>query len=416
MEKRVTVGLFGINGLYNFGCEAIVRGTYRLIKEALPNSRVVFYTFSVAHDRPIVSDLDIDVKPVPVLRFQFPRRATNKVLQLLSLDTRLPFRDPRPVIEECDIVFSVGGDIYTIPEYSIKRGTEIPFNHLVEFGRVIVRHRPMVVWGASIGPFGEKRKVKDYFFDHLKDMKVIFCREKRTYDYLQTNGLENVYMAPDPAFYVLEENRKITTSKKSTRTIGLNLSPLSVVETQGTTSVSFTGSVVSLIKELCAIPRTEVLLIPHVVSPFSQNDNDLFFLEKIYDSLPSPLRDRVKIVDNKGYLGTKAFLRQCDVVVAARMHCAINAVCEGVPTIFLSYSQKAKGMAEFVYGSDHWVVPLNKMLQGVPLLVHEMLEKHQSIVSLLNSRLEDIKRERSAAVTEIKALLCDSSIRNRTNS
>lgn len=163
MEKRVTVGLFGINGLYNFGCEAIVRGTYRLIKEALPNSRVVFYTFSVAHDRPIVSDLDIDVKPVPVLRFQFPRRATNKVLQLLSLDTRLPFRDPRPVIEECDIVFSVGGDIYTIPEYSIKRGTEIPFNHLVEFGRVIVRHRPMVVWGASIGPFGEKRKVKDYF-------------------------------------------------------------------------------------------------------------------------------------------------------------------------------------------------------------------------------------------------------------
>jgi colanic acid/amylovoran biosynthesis protein len=223
-------------------------------------------------------------------------------------------------------------------------------------------------------------------------------------------------MAPDPAFYVLEENRKITTSKKSTRTIGLNLSPLSVVETQGTNSVSFTGSVVSLIKELCAIPRTEVLLIPHVVSPFSQNDNDLFFLEKIYDSLPSPLRDRVKIVDNKGYLGTKAFLRQCDVVVAARMHCAINAVCEGVPTIFLSYSQKAKGMAEFVYGSDHWVVPLNKMLQGVPLLVHEMLEKHQSIVSLLNSRLEDIKRERSAAVTEIKALLCDSSIRNRTNS
>ena len=146
--------------------------------------------------------------------------------------------------------------------------------------------------GASIGPFGEKRKVKDYFFRSSQRYESNILSGKRTYDYLQTNGLENVYMAPDPAFYVLEENRKITTSKKSTRTIGLNLSPLSVVETQGTISVSFTGSVVSLIKELCAIPRTEVLLIPHVVSPFSQNDNDLFFLEKIYDSLPSPLRDR----------------------------------------------------------------------------------------------------------------------------
>ena len=30
-----TIGLYGIYGLYNFGCEAIVRGTYQMLKSAL---------------------------------------------------------------------------------------------------------------------------------------------------------------------------------------------------------------------------------------------------------------------------------------------------------------------------------------------------------------------------------------------
>ena len=41
------------------------------------------------------------------------------------------------------------------------------------------------------------------------------------------------------------------------------------------------------------------------------------------------------------------------------MHCAINAVTRGCPTLLLSYSEKAKGMAEFIYGNRNAVVDLN---------------------------------------------------------
>lgn len=49
---------------------------------------------------------------------------------------------------------------------------------------------------------------------------------------------------------------------------------------------------------------------------------------------------------------------RCDFVIAARMHCAVNAVSTGVPALFLAYSEKAKGMAEYVYGSNEPVIPL----------------------------------------------------------
>ena len=54
----------------------------------------------------------------------------------------------------------------------------------------------------------------------------------------------------------------------------------------------------------------------------------------------------------------KSDLARCNFVIAARMHCAINAITMNVPTIFLSYSEKAKGMAEYVYGTSHGVFSL----------------------------------------------------------
>ena len=45
MGGRFTVGLFGMYGLYNYGCEAIARGTYQVVKQAWPDSKVILYTF-----------------------------------------------------------------------------------------------------------------------------------------------------------------------------------------------------------------------------------------------------------------------------------------------------------------------------------------------------------------------------------
>ena len=42
------------------------------------------------------------------------------------------------------------------------------------------------------------------------------------------------------------------------------------------------------------------------------------------------------------------------------MHCAVNAITMNIPTVFLSYSEKAKGMAEYVYNTKNAVLSLSE--------------------------------------------------------
>ena len=50
-----------------------------------------------------------------------------------------------------------------------------------------------------------------------------------------------------------------------------------------------------------------------------------------------------------------------------------------VPTIFLAYSQKAYGMAEYIYGSNEWVIPLKNANSEV------LIKKIEKIINNTNS-------------------------------
>jgi len=38
------IGLYGIGGVYNFGCEAIVRGAYKVIQGLYPGADIVYFS------------------------------------------------------------------------------------------------------------------------------------------------------------------------------------------------------------------------------------------------------------------------------------------------------------------------------------------------------------------------------------
>ena len=74
------------------------------------------------------------------------------------------------------------------------------------------------------------------------------------------------------------------------------------------------------------------------------------------------------------------------------MHCAINAVCENVPTIFLSYSQKSICMCTYVYGNDKWVINIREMDKKLIRFAHDMLKDKDEIAEFLqlaNKRILD---------------------------
>ena len=379
------VGLYGIHGTYNFGCEAIVRGAVKFIEDKFENCEIVYFSYSYEFDKKALSDLDIKIVRLKN-NHMFLLRAVNKILRMLNSKRQfftIPFHD---IMKQIDIVFSIGGDIYTIPAYLRKKKKYLYYNHLVDFcNRAISHGKKVIVYGASIGPFGEYKKAVDYYIKNLKKYKKILCREQDSVDYLKSLGLNNMTFYPDPAFTVRLEQTEVVEKKY----IGVNLSPLSLNETNGSYGEKEVKSMASLMDRLIEETGENLFFAPHVLSE-NPMDNDYLFLKEICKEMKH--KNNVTFADcSGGFLGIKKQLRECEIVISARMHCAINAVCENVPSIFLSYSQKSIGMCKYVYGDDKWVILLNEIQTNLVEKAKEMLDDRETIIQVLSRRNREIQ-------------------------
>ena len=384
MSKLIRVGLYGIYGTYNFGCEAIVRGAVKFLRNIYKNCKIVYFSYSYEFDRKALSDLDIKIVPVEN-KHTFTERAINKALRILKFEKQLftiPFKD---IMDQIDVVFSIGGDIYTIPAYLRERERYPYYNHLVDFcDRAISHGKKVIVYGASVGPFGKYKKAVDYYVKNLRKYEKILCREQNSVDYLRSLGLNNMTFFPDPAFTVrLEQTEEVEKNY-----IGVNLSPLSLNETNGSYGEKEVKSMASLMDRLIDETGEKLLFVPHVVSK-NPNDNDYLFLKEVCNEMAN--KGKVTFADySGGFLGIKKQLRECKIVISARMHCAINAVCENVPTIFLSYSQKSIGMCKYVYGNDKWVIKLEDINKDLIGKTKEMLDDREKASRVLVARNKEI--------------------------
>lgn len=384
-----TIGIYGIAGVYNLGCEAIIRGTYENFKTQFPNARWIYYTPNQDLDKSVLSDLPIEIRKTKE-KFVFIKKCFNKIFDILKIGYQIPYDDYRNIINNVDMIISVGGDIYTIPAYLREKKKYPYYNRLVEFGNIALnQNKKIIIYGASIGPFGEYQKAITYFKDHLNKIDLIVVREKSTMQYLKNiNIASNVVFSPDPAFS-LRQNEKY--SKNYSDTIGINLSGLSLIETYGKISNEAIRSLAEIIEKIINDTGYNIYFIPHVFAPH-EIDNDFIIQKKIISFLGEKYKEKIAITDNNTFLSVKNDLSKCSMVVAARMHCAINAMSEGVPTILLSYSSKAKGMCEFVYGNTKWVYDIKELNnEKFIYLIKDMLEHrdeiNRSIVDNLNKKL-----------------------------
>ena len=116
------------------------------------------------------------------------------------------------------------------------------------------------------------------------------------------------------------------------------------------------------VEAICGLVREincRLIFLPHVFSN-SMNDNDLSYLEQIANKVRAKGYSVDVVNSDPVFIGLKKFLNKCDFVIAARMHCAVNAITMNIPTVFLSYSEKAKGMAEYVYNTKNAVLSLSE--------------------------------------------------------
>lgn len=392
--------LYGIGGVYNYGCEAIVRGTEIILREIWPDAVIKYASSRPEDDVRRLKDTRIEIIPRKWYSRYSMRNICRKFVSMAG-GSWTPIMEDLDFLDDCDVVLSIGGDLYTAPKNHYPRD-------LLKFGEAVMeRGKKFIIWGASVGPFYVDNSIEKVLRNHFNKVHLITSREMASTNYLESLGVQkNVVVCADPAYVVypkiVQDHRPVGQLR-----IGVNLSPLSVHYAMSNKDVQkvileHAKTIADLVRKFDA----SVILIPHVICDFNERDDDLRYMQAVMQNLPTDVVSKVELHDKDlGFLGAKSEIIKCHLVIAARMHCAINAMTAGVPTILVSYSQKAIGMAEYVYGDKQWVIPIQEF--GSPLLINvvkDMLSAHSSIADHLKNRTPNIRDDAKSAGVAIANL------------
>lgn len=160
---------------------------------------------------------------------------------------------------------------------------------------------------------------------------------------------------PDPAFHMLPQHCDIDPRFSIGGTIGINISPL-IIASEEADVVAY-ANYKSLIRHILDETDANIALIPHVV--WSHND-DRIPLKRLYDDFGCS--ERLILVDDHTAPELKYIISKCDFFVGARTHATIAAYSSCVPTLVVSYSVKARGIAWDLFGAeDGYVLPVQQL-------------------------------------------------------
>jgi len=399
------------NGAYtNLGCEAIVRGTVKILREHFRDPRFVCLSHFQSEEQYKMQRIQEMDGAITHLTSHFPTK--KKIIKnlwrpdtwdsiyryLLKKDafyTRA-YKDMLPYLDEAEVVLSVGGD-----NYSLDYGVPTLFTALDDF--VLEHHRPIVLWGASVGPFSSMPDYERYMGDHLKKVTGIFSRESVTIEYLNSIGVnKNVYPVADPAFLMdaVKPDEKVYIDEGA---IGLNLSPMMAKFVTGGDMEQWTKIAAAIIAEVARRTERKVYLISHVTNP---NSNDYTFMQRAV-SLMAGEKDKITLIPPiYNAEQTKWIIGQMAVFAGARTHSTIAALSSGVPTLSFAYSIKAQGINKDLFDhTDYCLEPTKINTDSICGHISSMIDEASTIRRELKTRFPIVRISAQNSGSELKHLI-----------
>lgn len=397
------------NGPYlNHGCEAIVKGTVNILDEYFENTEYVNATiFSSKQEFLNQSSTEKNDKVNTDAIFGYKYNETKMEKLIAKIGRKIRYHVNTCKVSQLDdikkhlevkpkAIISVGGD-----NYSLDYGYPDRFTTIDRFA--YENNIPLVIWGASIGPFTQDKVYERKIAKHLNQAQAIFAREDKTVDYLKSIGVENnVYRICDPAFHLPcimpKDDTKFIISDNA---IGFNVSPL-MPKYCGVSKEQFIKRTVEIINDLLDKTTAEIYLIPHV-NIVSKSDFDLMY--EVYSELK--INDRVVLV-GKDYdaCELKWIISQMKLFYGARTHATIAALSMGVPTISFVYSIKALGINKDFFGGDKYCVyPEDYKNDKVTNMIINVLENSEAVKVEIENKLPEIKELSKKSGEYLKKLL-----------
>lgn len=389
--------LFVGNGPYrNRGCEAIVRGTMEILSDT-------FGTDITARSGVMASPATVDSQQEGEIDSRVRNFAVSHVGPRLSpkwwmsqanarLGTNLHghTRALRGPAQGVTCALQLGGD-----NYSLDYGQ--PWDYVSVDRWLQKRSVPVVIWGASVGPFDSDAKFAPVIHAHLKTLAGIFVRETASQDYLASHGIsDNVHLVADPAFCMTpsEPTDPAVRDLVMEGMIGINISPL-------VARFSHTGGDLGAWRRnaadmiVAAVERTgrPVLLVPHVGSP-KHDEDDFSFMADLREMVAPRVQVPVKAAPaGLGAAELKWLIARCAVFAGTRTHSTIAALSSCTPTLSLSYSVKAVGINQDIFGHQEFCKSVKTITS----------EDFAGTLEAMLANADGLRKELEATMPNIKA-------------
>jgi colanic acid/amylovoran biosynthesis protein len=419
--------LVGNASYQNRGCEAIVRGTVNILGNGAPDPEALRFTSAfygtpdaLAAQRKSETDKRIDHLRVEAAPARFTRAWwETRLNERFGTDFPGVSKPLLPSLESSCCALEVGGDNYTL-DYGFPE-------HLIRMDRWLSSQGvPVVIWGASIGPFTESPVYESRMMEHLRSLEGVFVRESVTYDYLtKEHRLKNVSLFADSAF-LMEQREPVdeaVRAKVKDAPLAFNMSPLLSAYTTTTRKMPWETKAEDLVPrirecaEIVAALRNEtglpILLLPHVQSPLAGID-DYEFLRGVHRACKDAGIPDVEIADEPlGARELKWLIARCRMVIAARTHATIAGFSTGVPTISLGYSRKAVGINRDVFGTEDYLVMARDIAPGnLAERARYVLSRESELMQSMPKRAEELKRSAALAGDKLRQILAARSSRS----
>ena len=378
------------SGSANHGCEAIVRGTEKILGNIA--------------DMTLLSQAEEEEYKYGINKIVNVKKGKNEInkkslsffnaylsLRLLKNTSKmdvLQFIDAKKYIQKNSIAISIGGDTYCYSDV---------YNQ-VELHKMYGKNTDKtVLWGCSVEPkLLEDKKVANDLASYTK----IITRESISYEALKKVN-ENTKLYPDPAFNLDKVELDLPDGFEENNIVGINLSPLIIrkEKKEGVTLENYT----KLIEYILDNTNMKVALIPHVVW---QDNDDREPLKELYNRFKDT--NRIIMIDDCNCLELKGYISRCRLFIGARTHATIAAYSTCVPTLVVGYSVKAKGIAKDIFGTyENYVIPVQSLENSDDLInsFTWIYENEEKIKNHLTTFMPTYKKRGLEAKKEIEELI-----------
>lgn len=354
LKRMKTPILYGNGSSENHGCEAIVRATLKLFRNAGISNEIELLQDTRFEQKYGITDIIDVVGPSdshPNKDFKFlVYYLRNLLLKEYGYLDNLPWENTFKNFSSKNVAFSIGGDCLSYG-----------YNHTIIRLHDMFRQRGMktILWSCSINPelLEDKRILKD-----LLNFDIITARESITYNALVSHGHPHVTLFPDIAFGLPASPCESSFKIRENKTIGINLSLF--VQSCSEDNNIVVNNYLTLINYILEHTDYEIALIPHVVW---SRDDDRKALQTFYDKFKDS--KRIIQIEDHNCMELKDIISRCRFMICTRTHASIAAYSSCVPTLVLGYSVKARGIARDLFGTEeNYVVPVQDLKSETDML------------------------------------------------